>query len=189
MGFLNFLSNPNNSSSIQLGGKSWCVEIQVGNNNIQRHGAEALAETLKENKTLQGLDVRFNVPWHWKMAGEKDMSHDRFFQLEKNDFGTSFLMTKRKRGGKENKSVLQHCTTLIHIVYVNYIFPLQRTSKHFFDCIHETLFTATAMPSLFLLVFDIEDLGDIGTTALTNATELDGFGFDPCFCMKLLKTH
>lgn len=45
------------------------------------------------------------------------------------------------------------------------------------------------MPSLFLLVFDIEDLGDIGTTALTNATELDGFGFDVCFCMKLLKTH
>ena len=48
---------------------------------------------------------------------------------------------------------------------------------------------ATAMPSLFLLVFDIEDLGDIGTTALTNATELDGFCFDVCFCMKLLKTH
>ena len=40
------------------------VEIQAGNNNIQRHGAEALAETLKENKTLQGLDVRFNVPWY-----------------------------------------------------------------------------------------------------------------------------
>ena len=39
--------------------------IQVGNNNIQRHGAEALAETLKENKTLQGLDVRFNVPWRF----------------------------------------------------------------------------------------------------------------------------